>query len=337
MRTSEIKDVLKSLAAANLPVLLVGAPGVGKSDLVAQAARELDADLLISHPAVSDPTDAKGLPWPDKKAETARFLPFGELAQAVKAKRKTLWFLDDLGQATPAVQASFMQLLLARRVNDHVLPDCVTFIAATNRKSDRAGVTGILEPVKSRFATILEVTPHIDDWTSWAFDAGMPHELISFLRFRAELLHKFEPTLEMRNSPSPRTWAYVGKMMLAGLPEGAEAEVFKGAVGEGAATEFIGYLRMARKVNLDAILLKPDAAPIPEEPSTLYATAIGLAARANTDNFARILQYGERLAKAGQPEFCALAVRQAVTRCPELESTADFTRFAVSEVGKLFL
>lgn len=337
MRISEIKDVLKPLVASGLPALLVGAPGVGKSDAVAQTARELDADLLISHPAVSDPTDAKGLPWPDKKAESARFLPFGELARAVKATRRTIWFLDDLGQATPAVQASFMQLLLARRVNDHVLPDCVTFVAATNRKSDRAGVSGVLEPVKSRFATILEVTPHVDDWTAWAFEAGMPHELISFLRFRSELLHKFEPTLELRNSPNPRTWAYVGKMMLAGLPEGAELEVFKGAVGEGAAVEFVGYLRMARKVNLDAILLRPDAAPIPEEPSTLYATSIGLAARANGGNFARILQYCERLAKAGQPEFCALTVRQAITRCAELQDTADFTRFAVSETGKMFL
>jgi hypothetical protein len=58
-----------------------------------------------------------------------------------------------------------MQLILARRVNSFTLPDCVSFVAASNRRQDKAGVTGILEPVKSRFATILEVSPDLDDWT----------------------------------------------------------------------------------------------------------------------------------------------------------------------------
>src|SRR5277367_501632 len=127
MNPKQLSTFLAAAIPARLPVLITGAPGVGKSDIVEQSTLASNADLLLSHPAVSDPTDAKGLPWPKKGESEATFLPFGELARALKATKPTVWFLDDLGQASPAVQASYMQLLLARRVNGHVLPDCVTF------------------------------------------------------------------------------------------------------------------------------------------------------------------------------------------------------------------
>src|SRR5882724_6653229 len=104
MTPSNLLVFLAKAIAARLPILITGAPGIGKSDLVAQAAETNGADLILSHPAVSDPTDAKGLPWVVDGAAT--FLPFGELQRALAADKPTVWFLDDLGQASPAVQAS---------------------------------------------------------------------------------------------------------------------------------------------------------------------------------------------------------------------------------------
>jgi len=201
----QLTSLLAAMIPARLPLLITGPPGVGKSDIIGQAAATAQADLLISHPAVADPTDAKGLPWPKPGGVEATFLPFGELAQAIHATKLTVWLLDDLGQASPAVQASYMQLILARRVNGHILPDCVTFVAATNRRIDRAGVSGILEPVKSRFASIVELEPNVDDWSVWGYAHGVPATLIAFLRYRPELLCKFEATADLTNSPLPRT------------------------------------------------------------------------------------------------------------------------------------
>src|SRR5690606_26802195 len=144
-------------------------------------------------------TDVKGLPW--IVDGSAHFLPFGELDRALHADKLTVWFLDDLGQASPAVQASYMQLLLARRVNGHVLSDHVTFIAATNRRTDRAGVSGILEPVKSRFTTIVELGAHLDDWCQWAISRDIAPELISFIRFQPDLLCKFQASADLTNCP----------------------------------------------------------------------------------------------------------------------------------------
>src|SRR4051794_32553163 len=131
------KRVVRRKIAAGLEVLLVGAPGVGKTQLVYELAQEEGYDVILSHPAVEDPTDVKGVPFPSKDGETACFLPYGILAQAMPATKRTLWFIDDLGQAHEDVQAAYMQLLLGGQIGGHKIPDCVRFIAATNRKQDR--------------------------------------------------------------------------------------------------------------------------------------------------------------------------------------------------------
>jgi len=72
---SEALTFLSKSIPSIKPVLFTGAPGIGKSDIVAEACRIANADLIISHPVVSDPTDFKGFPFVvDGKAI---FLPFG--------------------------------------------------------------------------------------------------------------------------------------------------------------------------------------------------------------------------------------------------------------------
>jgi hypothetical protein len=336
MRPSELATFLVSAIAERLNVLITGAPGIGKSDIVAQSAEHAGAELLISHPAVADPTDARGLPWIGEGGDVATFLPFGELAHAMNATAPLVWFLDDLGQATPAVQASFMQLLLARRVNGHALPDCVSFIAATNRRTDRAGVTGILEPVKSRFGSIVELNPHIDDWCNWAFGHAVPAVLIAFLRFRQDLLCAFSPSADLVNCPLPRTWGNAARLYLMDLPEKIKREAIGGAVGDAAANEFFAFERMHKTLpSVDAILIDPNAAPVPSEPSALYATATALGMRANVQTFGRIARFAERMMDAGHGEFSALLLRDCVRRDPGIPNTPEFVKLATGELGSL--
>ena len=77
MKPSELTSALEFSIKNHYPVLITGSPGIGKSDIVSQACEKTSADLIISHPVVSDPTDYKGLPFAlDDRAD---FLPFGEL------------------------------------------------------------------------------------------------------------------------------------------------------------------------------------------------------------------------------------------------------------------
>ncbi len=341
LRPRDASQLIGHYLGARIPVLLAGAPGVGKSSLVEQAAAAAGYDIILSHPAVADPTDAKGLPWPGQDGRTATFLPFGDLAQALSAQKPTVWFLDDLGQASPAVQASYMQLLLARRVNGHRLPEHVTFVAATNRRADRAGVSGILTPVISRFGAVIGIAPNLDDWTEWAIAADMPPELISFIRFRPALLHQFDAAKanDMENFPCPRTWEYVGRAMKLRMPEHLEFSAIAGAVGEGAAIELRAFLSLVRAnlPNPDAIILDPDGSPLPEKPALLWAVVSALAKRASTANCGRVFRYAQRMYAAGHGEFAVLMVKDILKQHPEVQNTPEWAVLCVSDLGKAFL
>lgn len=334
----QLQALLVPAIQAHEPVLIKGAPGVGKSDIEEAAAKAAGADNLISHPVTADPTDAKGLPWKVDGRDAATFLPYGDLEIAMNAKGPLVWFLDDLGQASPAVQASFMQLILARRINGHKLPDHVSFIAATNRRSDRAGVSGILEPVKSRF-TIIELKTTFEDWREWAVTHAMPASLIGYLSNRPEMLSKFGATQDISNSPCPRNWAAVGRWQEF-TPRELRPLAFAGRVGEAEAAAYTGFLEMLEKApDPDAILMDPDKAPIPsnEDPGICYAVALALAYRANQKTFGSIAIYAERLHEADLPEFSTLLMRDSVRKMLELKIVVNQLPTFQKIAGKPFV
>src|SRR3990167_5970797 len=325
MTPKKLQEILGDAVKHKEQILIVGAPGIGKTDIIKQVCVTLEADVIISHPAVSDPTDYKGLPSKSIDGSHADFLPFGETWKAVNAKKLTVWFIDDLGQSSEAVQKALMQLLLGRKLNGHQLSDTVVFIGATNNIGQRAGVSGLLEPIKSRWDSIVNLDVSLDDWCSWAIQNEMPMELIAFLRTRPELLSQFEPTKEIVNHPSPRTWASVGRRITRGV---MDFELFCGAVGKGATTEFLAFMEMAKDApNLDDIIMNPNKAPIPEKPAMRYLVATGLAIRAKKDNFDRIFTY---LLRLPQP-FRVLIIRDAVEKDKKLTATKTYISWAVTE------
>jgi len=326
MRAKQLKEAVKFAIQNKYPFLIKGAPGIGKTDIVTQACLETDTELIVSHPVVSDPTDFKGLPFPVKGENKATFLPFGDLLRLIDADKPTVFFLDDLGQASASVQAAAMQLLLARRINGHRVSDHVIFLAATNRRQDRAAVQGILEPVKSRFASILELEVNVDDWVDWAIENDMPVELIAFVRFRPNLLHDFKPTGDIVNTPNPRTIAYVGKMMKAGLPKDTEYEMISGAAGEGFASEFLGFLKVYRDMpDIEKLIADPMNADVPDEPSTLFAVCGALSAKASKKNFGNIIRYTDRL----PGEFQVLLIKNTLKHNKSLSNTKEFSDWAI--------
>ena len=340
MTHSEAITFMKAAIPAGLPVMLSGAPGIGKTELIEEAARQCGADVLLSHPVVSDPTDAKGLPAKISDSEAA-FLPFGDLLIAMKATRPTVWFLDDLGQAAPAVQASYMQLLLKREINGKRISDNVTFAAATNRRKDRAGVQGILEPVKSRFASIIELKLDFNEWCNWAMENKLPVNLIAFIRFMPDALCDalnidYKPSADMENSASPRTWYKLSQIEALGLPTGIEHQAMAGSVGEKRATDYLSFRKMAKTLqSIDSILAAPDKARLPNNPGEAYAISTALAARANDKTISRIGTYITRLAEAEMGEFAALSIRDCLRRDTKLANSPDYVKIMCGPVGQL--
>jgi len=294
-----LKTYLQFQVKNTFPTLVVAPPGVGKSEIIESVGVDVKQRLILTHPVVSEPTDYKGLPFASKDVnglDVAKFLPFGDLQELITTQKPIIFFIDDFGQAPASVQAALMQLILAGRINGHEInKKLVTFIAATNGRADKAGVSGLLEPVKSRFS-IVELEVSVEDWVTWAHANNMPVELIGFVRHRPELLHKFEPTKDISNSPCPRNIAFIGMQQSAGLPKELELNAFKGRCGEAFAMEYKGFLDLYRAMpNLDQIVLSPKTAKVSNEPCIQYALAGALARRVNEQNIDNVITYLDRL------------------------------------------
>ncbi len=326
MTPKQLHKFLTTAIPKKRSVLIKGPPGIGKSDCVAAAAKEVGANLLLMHPAISDPTDFKGMPCLTPNGE-AHFLPFGDLSALCKAQTLTVCFQDDIGQASPAVQAALMQLNLARAVNGLAISSHVVFIGATNEVGQMAGVSGMIEPLKSRWETIVCLQPDVPGWLEWAEMFGLPKDLREFIKGRPQLLSDFKPTKQITNSPSPRGWAAVGRWMNDGV---IDLEVFSGAVGEGPALELLSHLDNSGRVpDPENIIANPTSARVPKEPSVRYALCAALARLATTKNIVSIITFLDRL-----PEEVAMAGMKAIAEHhPKLKDTSSYQAWMEAHIA----
>jgi hypothetical protein len=334
VKPSQLRAILKRTIPERYPVLISGAPGIGKTDIVESTCQEIGAHCIVMHPVVSDPTDFKGMPFITEKG--ARFVPFDDLDELIDAKELTAVFLDDLGQASASVQAAAMQLILARKINRHKISDNVVFLAATNRRTDRAGVTGILEPVKSRFLTILELVTNYKEWRAWARTAGIHPIVIAFLGARPQFLSDFQPSADLTNSPCPRTWSSVSKTAYLDLPKQLSLPMYVGSVGSTAALEYSAYLNIWQNtVSHDLVLTTPSTAPIPKEVDSLYALMGALAMHVEAFRMPAYCEYLERLQREGRAEFAAMSLQDALARDGKLANTHAYITAMSGPLGQL--
>jgi MoxR-like ATPase len=317
MQPLELKDAIKLLIEIQQPGFIWGPPGGGKSAIMRQAVKELSRTLKDRRVILMDPVDFLGVPtvfngrtvW-----NTPDFL--------LRLGPLDVLFLDELNAAPPQTQAACYQLILDRTLGEYTLPDGCAVMAAGNRDTDRAITHRMGSALSSRF-THLELDSSLDDWVTWALSAGIRTEIISFLRFRPDLLHNFDPAF--KSFPCPRTWEFINKIMSRPSNARIEYELFKGTVGEAAAAEFLGYLKIFRDLpNMEQILLNPAAAPVPKDPAALYAISTALATKASAANIERITAYSYRL----PPEFSVLLIRDSAKRAPDVMQTRAFIEWA---------
>jgi len=328
MRATLLKETIKSLFPITRTLSIEGAPGGGKTTIVHEAAQELDIPCIERHMPTMLVEDF-GILFPDNTDKLNYRLPDWFPVKGKSPEQGILLF-DDRNQAGPDLQKVLANICQARTLHGTPMPDGWMVVSTGNRQADRAGANRVLSHLRNR-ETVLELETHLDDWTTWAINNGVKPEVISFIRFRPGLLHDFDPQRDQ--NATPRAWVDGVSDVLGTVPSEAEFECFKGAVGEGAAAEFVGFVRIFRKLpNPDAILLNPQTADVPKDPATLYALSGAIAQRATESNFERVCQYSERM----PPEFSVLTVSYAARRNPDLANTQAFTKWSINHQDVLF-
>ena len=201
---SQAKELIRCLADAE-SVLLLAPPGVGKSEIVRQAAQEAGLEVRSLLGTQIAPEDVSGVPR--IIGTRAVFCPPRMLLPA--DNRPFCLFLDELPAAPPEVQKAFYSLLLERRVGEHHLPPGTWVIAAGNRSEDRALVRTLSSALVNR-VFVVPVRVDREEWLVWAEANGIRSEIRSFIRFVPQALQRPAPPDPVPFS-TPRAWAMLSR------------------------------------------------------------------------------------------------------------------------------
>ncbi len=185
--------------------LLLSAPGIGKSEMVYEAAREAGLPCRSLLGTQIAPEDVSGVPR--IVGERSVFCPPRILLP--ERPEPFCLFLDELPACAPDVQKAFYSLLLERRLGEHALPAGTWVVAAGNRLQDRALVRAMSSALVNR-VTILQVRHDVDEWLAWAQRAGIRPEIRSFIATVPDALMRSVPADPVPFS-TPRAWSQLSR------------------------------------------------------------------------------------------------------------------------------
>jgi MoxR-like ATPase len=231
--------------------------------------------------------------------------------------------------------------VLDRKLGEYKLPDGWVVIAAGNPASERGVHFSMPRPLRNRFVH-LDLEPDFEDWTKWAVKAGIRPEILAFLRFKPALLHDSDATSDQNAWPTPRSWEMASQVLTGvakrqgstGFAAGTEIEaaLLEGTIGQAATTEFVAFLRLFRQLpSVPEILLNPDKAPVPEEPSARIAVATALGRILTDHSIAKGMVYLNRL----PTEMRVLSMRDAAVRDRAITHTPEFVQFGIEHAEVL--
>jgi MoxR-like ATPase len=187
--------------------LLLSPPGVGKSEMVYQAAAEAGLPCRSLLGTQIAPEDVSGIPR--IIGERSVFCPPRVLLP--ENPEPFCLFLDELPACAPDVQKAFYSLLLERRLGEHALPQGTWVVAAGNRMQDRALVRAMSSALVNR-VTILHLRVDASEWLSWAAKNSIREDVRTFVSYMPEALMRPVPS-EPTPFSTPRAWSLLSRAL----------------------------------------------------------------------------------------------------------------------------
>jgi hypothetical protein len=220
------------------PIFIFGASGIGKSEIVAQCAKELGAGFQeLPVFLYSDISDLIGVPSQhnitDPKIEAGKMVDPGSGYTRFNAPatlptdnnngKGGILFLDELNLAQEHIMKKLQQFVLQNKLGDYKLPDGWLIVAAGNRECE-AEVNELSGPLSRRFL-ILNFVPKIGteihpekgfsitgDWAKYVttdpkFEKTIIPEIVYFLTVNPEFFHRYDVESRPKVFPAPANWA----------------------------------------------------------------------------------------------------------------------------------
>jgi hypothetical protein len=218
---------------ARTPVMLVGAPGTGKTESVRAIAKLMGYDLITLVGSQMDPTDIVGLPKGENLGKTedgedifgtVNLAPWWQVR--ILKNKKVILFLDEFSNTSGATRASMLTMLQNREFpNGYRMPNETIVIGAMNPASQAADGYDLDLPTTNRIFFVPWKTSH-DSWYKGMLEAwGNPDASQEELAWRGKIVRFIkENPGELHREPSDRGTKDVYG---ANLNDPSESEVFR--------------------------------------------------------------------------------------------------------------
>lgn len=343
MRTIQLAVAIG--AQAGQPILIESQPGDGKTSFFKNLARSLGVECEVVLGSIREPQDFCGLPHLTNEGDV-RFAPPAWALRARDCAAKNpagfLLVLDELKTVAPAVQKGMLRVVNERVVGDLQMPDNVMIVMATNPTEMSADGHDLTPPLANRIVHLpWRVDPKswvegtLSNWPDQSFPKlpaswrdGIPQALAmvaSYINLRPSALRNFPKNEDQQAGAwaSGRTWTMAAMMLAACDSVGASQDVktllISGAIGDGPAAEFLGWLKDLDLPDPEELLKDPKKLKMPERGDRQFAVLASVTAAVLSKNTKQRWERGwQVLSKAGEtaPDIAAVSARSLARQQP---------------------
>lgn len=250
MNIQDFKKTFPTLLKNNIVAFIHGAQGIGKTQSVAQVAKELGVGFVHLHLATQEVGDLVGLLVNNGDGTVQHARP-----EWFPTEGKGIIFLDELNRAHPDVIQAMFSFITSKTIHRHKLPDGWKIVAAGNRGL-QFNVTDDSDAAwMSRFCHI-ELNPTVAEFAAYAEGQGLD-TVASFIPEHPQMLEsKPKADAALFVTPDRRSWVeMIGPLENEDMEEQARFEVYSGIIGTVATTAFFAWKKTAeRAIKLKDIL-----------------------------------------------------------------------------------
>lgn len=259
-------------------ILGLGAPGVGKSQIIRQIGKKFGYKVIDIRLAQMSEVEIGGLIYPNESRTKTVWLSPEILPDEKRDGKSTILLLDEITSCTKRVQVAAYQLILDRRIGQYQLPDGAFVVALGNREDDDGVYIQLAGPLADRFE-IHYIEPNFEDWKNdFALKYNVHPYVINYLTFKPAALHNQKDEAGNMVFATPRSWERVSDILHVDHDVNNPVIRYKiiGNVGEVEGNQFVEYCkRHADFVTADDFLSGKASAPsAPEEISILISSLV---------------------------------------------------------------
>ena len=212
-------------AVRQRPVLLIGPPGIGKTQIMEQIAAEENVGLVSYTITHHTRQSAIGLPFIEKKTydgteHTVTEYTMSEILGSVyelmekTGLREGILFLDEINCVSETLAPMMLQFLQCKTFGNQKLPDGWLIVAAGNPPEYNRSVRDFDVVTLDRVKRIT-VEEDFPVWKEYALRKGLHGAVISYLDLKKENFYRIENSAEGMQFATARGWEDLSEILYA--------------------------------------------------------------------------------------------------------------------------